>query len=78
MTRGAHAVLADALRLDLRCRTELAAELVRSIEEASDPDAAAAWNVEIRYRVAAIEAGTANLEPWEEVRRRFERKIRPR
>lgn len=75
MTRAAQAVLADALRLDPRARTELAAGLPGSIEGPSDPGAEAAWDAEIRRRVAAIEAGTGNLEPWKEVRRRIEREI---
>jgi len=44
----------------------------------SVPGAVAAWNAEINHRVTAIEAGTENLEPWEKVRRRMERKIRNR
>ena len=75
MTRAAQVVLADALRLDPRSRTELAAELLGSIEGPSDPDAEAAWDAEIRRRVATIEAGTEDLEPWEEARRRIERAI---
>ena len=75
MTRAVQAVLAEALRLDLQARAELAAELLGSIEGPSDPGAGAAWDAEVRRRVAAIEAGTENLEPWEEVRRRIERKI---
>ena len=75
MTRAAQAVLADALRLDPRSRTELAAELLGSIEGPSDPDAGAAWDAEIRCRVAAIEAGTESLEPWNEARCRIERDV---
>ena len=75
MTRAAQAVLADALRLDFQSRAELAAELLGSIDGPSDPDAEAAWNAEIRRRIAAVEAGTENLAPWEEVRRRIEREI---
>lgn len=75
MTRAAQAVLADARWLDPRARTELAAELLGSIEGPSDPGAEAAWDAEIRRRVAAIEAGTENLEPWNEARRRIERDI---
>ena len=75
MTRAVQAVPADAPRLDLRPRTELAAELPESTEGPSDPGAEAAWNAEINRRIAAIEAGTENLEPWEKVRRRIERKI---
>ena len=78
MTRAAQAVLADVLRLDPRSRTELAAESLGSIEGPSGPGAEAAWDAEIRRRVTAVQAGTENLEPWEEVRRRTERVIRNR
>ena len=75
MTKAAEAVLADALRLDPDARAELAAELLASLDGPADFDADAAWNVEIERRVAAIEAGTVRLEPWEEVKRRIEREI---
>ena len=75
MTSAVQTVLAEALRLDLQSRAELAAELLGSIEGPSDPDAEAAWHGEIERRVAAIEAGTEHLEPWENVRRRIEREI---
>lgn len=44
----------------------------------SDPGPEAACDAEIRCRITAIEAGTENLEPWEKVPRRIERKIRNR
>ena len=75
MTKAAQAVLADALRLDLNARAELAAELLASLDGPADADAEAAWNVEIERRVAAIEAGTVRLEPWEDVKRRIEKEI---
>ena len=75
MTKAAQSVLAEALRLDLDARAEIAAELLGSLDGPSDPDAEAAWNVEIERRVAAIEAGTVQVEPWEDVRRRIEREI---
>ena len=75
MTRAVPAVPADAPRLALRPRTETAAELPESIEGLSDPGVETAWDAEINRRGAAIEAGTENLEPWEKVRRRIERKI---
>ncbi|WP_082726455.1 addiction module protein [Limnochorda pilosa] len=40
-----------------------------------DPDAEAAWAAEIQRRVAALEAGTTQLEPWGDVKRRIEREI---
>jgi putative addiction module component (TIGR02574 family) len=75
MTKAVETVLADALRLDLDARTELAAELLASLDGPADPDAETAWAAEIERRVAAIEAGTTRLEPWEDVKRRIEKEI---
>jgi putative addiction module component (TIGR02574 family) len=75
MTKAAEAVLADALRLDLEARAAVAAELLASLDGPADPDAETAWAVEIERRVAAIEAGTVKLEPWEDVKRRIAREI---
>ena len=73
MTRAARAVLAEALRLEVDARAELAAELLASLDGPDDPDAEAAWALEIERRVAAIEQGTAQLESWDAVKRRIER-----
>ena len=73
--QGCEAVLADALKLDVEARAELAAELLASLDGPADPDAEAAWEAEIARRVAAIEAGTVKLEPWEDVKRRIEKEI---
>ena len=75
MTKAAEAVLADALRLDLDARAEVAAELLASLDGPSDPGAEAAWAVEIERRVAAIEAGTVKLKPWDDVKRQIEQDI---
>lgn len=75
MTKPAAAVLADALRLDLNARAEVAAELLASLDGPADADAVAAWAIEIERRVAAIDAGTAKLEPWGDVKRRIEKEI---
>jgi putative addiction module component (TIGR02574 family) len=75
MMKNAQTVLDDALRLDADARADVAAELLASLEGPSDPDAEAAWATEIARRVAAVDAGTAKLEPWESVRRRIEREI---
>jgi putative addiction module component (TIGR02574 family) len=75
MTKGAKAILAEALRLDTNERAEVAAELLASLDGPADPDAEAAWAAEIERRVAALEAGTVTLEPWEDVRRRIEKEI---
>ena len=75
MTKAAQVVLADALRLDLKARAELATELRGSLDGPADPDAEIAWAEEVERRVAGIEAGTAQLEPWEDVKRRIETEI---
>ncbi len=75
MVKTTEALLADALRLDPKSRAELAAELLASLDGPADPDAEAAWAAEIERRVAAIEAGTAKLEPWERVKHRIEKEI---
>ena len=75
VTKAAEAVLADALRLDLEARAEVAAELLASLDGPADPHADAAWALEIERRVAAIEAGSVKLEPWTDVKRRIEKEI---
>ncbi len=75
MSRATQSVFADALRLEPERRAELAAELLDSLDGPADPDAEAAWDVEIERRIAAIEAGTVKLEPWETVKRRIEKEI---
>ena len=75
MTDASKTVLADALRLDVDSRAELAAELMASLDGPAEPDAEAAWAVEIERRVAAIEAGTVQLEPWDDLKRRIEKDI---
>jgi len=75
MTKPMAAVLAEALRLDDVARAELAAELLASLDGPADPDAESAWDAEIERRIAAIESGAIQLEPWEHVRRRIEKDI---
>ena len=75
MRKPLTSVLAEALRLDQDARAELAAELLASLDGPADPDAERAWDVEIERRIAAIEAGTIRLEPWDEVRRRIEKDL---
>ena len=75
MTKAAENILAEALRLDVDARAEVAAELLASLDGPAEPDAEAAWAREIERRVAAIEAGAVKLEPWTEVKRRIEKEI---
>ncbi len=75
MSKPTAAVLAEALRLDVSARAELAAELLESLDGPADPDSAELWAKEIQRRVAEIEAGTVKLEPWSELKRRIEQQI---
>lgn len=47
-------------------RVQLAEELLATVQE-SDPEVEAAWEEEIRRRIAEIEGGTAKLVPAAEV-----------
>jgi putative addiction module component (TIGR02574 family) len=72
MTKPLTTVLADALQLDGEARAALASELLASLDGPADADAEQAWGEEIARRIEAIEAGTVELEPWDEVRHRVE------
>lgn len=75
MTKAAKAVLADALRLGPDERAELAAEVLASLDIPADEDAESAWEEEIRRRIAAIDSGAIELEPWDDVKSRIQREI---
>lgn len=75
MTKATEIVLADALRLDLKSRAELATELLASLDGPADPNAEAAWDAEIQRRVNAIETGAETLEAWEDVKHRIEKDV---
>jgi len=71
MIKATETVLAEALRLDVRARAEIASELLASLDGPADPGAELAWVVEIEQRVKALEAGTEPLESWNDVKRRI-------
>lgn len=71
MTKATEAVLAEALRLDVKARAEIASELLASLDSPADPGAEQAWAEEIERRVKALEAGTEPLESWDDVKRRI-------
>jgi putative addiction module component (TIGR02574 family) len=69
------AVLADALRLGPDERAELAVEVLASLDGPVNADGGSAWEQEVRRRIEAIDAGTVELEPWEDVKRRIEQGV---
>lgn len=54
-------LLAEALNLPVGERLRLAGELLRSVDDAEDEDAAEAWLAEIDRRSAALANGSATL-----------------
>jgi putative addiction module component (TIGR02574 family) len=60
--------LAEILRLPPEERAKLALELIRSLDEDPEPDAAHAWDAEIDRRAAEVEAGTAETMTLDEYR----------
>lgn len=71
MTKATETVLAEALRLDVKARAEIASELLASLDGPADPGAEQAWAAEIERRVKALEAGTELLESWNDIKRRI-------
>lgn len=61
-------VLTDILRLPADERARLATELIRSLDEHADPDAAEAWDAEIERRGAEVAAGNAETMTLDEYR----------
>ena len=75
MSNATETVLAEALRLDLKGRVRLVGELLASLDGPADPDVASAWAAEIKRRVADLESGSAELESWDDTKRRIARDI---
>ncbi len=58
---------AKAKTLPVEERTQLAQELLESVERDGDPEVQAAWETEIASRIAKYERGEGTLIPAEEV-----------
>ena len=62
-TQSQH-VLESALALPETERAQIAASLILSLNEKTDEDTDAAWDAEIRRRLASIDDGDVKLVPW--------------
>jgi putative addiction module component (TIGR02574 family) len=71
MTETAECLKAELALLPDADRAELAHFLIWSLDEGSDEDAEAAWDVELARRLAEIKSGRAVGRPAEEVFRRL-------
>ncbi len=68
MTNKGRDILREALRLSTRERAEIAGALLESLEPPPDAAVDRAWREEVRRRLEALDAGTVETVPWEQVR----------
>jgi hypothetical protein len=69
MNRDPASILEEALKLPTEARAAIAASLIFSLEEPVDPDAEAAWAVEIERRIHELDSGVVRPMSWPEARR---------
>lgn len=69
-------ILNAVLALPAEERARIAHELLVSLDEREDPDAADAWLDELDQRAQEVENGTAELEDWDTVRERLTQRWR--
>lgn len=77
MPKALEKVTKEAMDLPLRQRLALASVLLESAEAASDPDAEAAWDSEIRDRIREIDQGHVTGIDFAEVMQEAERRLAP-
>lgn len=68
MGRNVHELFQEAADLPDGDRAELAGMLIESLDGEPDPDVEVAWSEEVERRVRQVDAGEAELIPWEQVR----------
>jgi putative addiction module component (TIGR02574 family) len=68
LIRGGTDKLSELLGLPVEERAKLALELIRSLDDEPDADAATAWDAEIERRGAEVDAGTAETMTLDEYR----------
>jgi putative addiction module component (TIGR02574 family) len=64
-------LLNNALALPVRERAEIAHELLLSLDDGADADAAAAWVAELEQRANEVRWGSVATEDWSAVRARL-------
>jgi putative addiction module component (TIGR02574 family) len=69
-------LLAEALKLPVELRAELAGQLLRSLDEdnddASTEEIEASWAAEVQRRIEDLDSGRVKPVPWDEALRRIE------
>jgi hypothetical protein len=75
MTSRARDLLREVLKLDVKERAELAAEILASVDGEPEADVSAAWLEEIRRREERALGGMTTFEEWEDVRSHLEQQF---
>ena len=76
MTAKEKQLLSDAMRLSVKQRARLAAELIASIDGEEDEGAEEAWAAEVERRARRVVLGQAKGTEWSVVRARLSRKTK--
>lgn len=71
MTNRTHELFEEAMQLGPEERAKLTGLLIDSLDPGCDEGVEEAWAREIDRRLAEVEAGTAHLVSWEELRARL-------
>jgi hypothetical protein len=77
MSDKARALLREALTLPPKERADVAAELLASLDTATEDPASvqAAWATEVEWRARRVLSGESAGEAWEDVRDRIARRL---
>ena len=75
MRKSVAEIFTEATELDEKNRAKLSGLLLESIDSEADPDVEATWAAEIDRRSASVDDGSAELVPWEAVKRRSREKL---
>ncbi|MGH7310396.1 MAG: addiction module protein [Candidatus Rokuibacteriota bacterium] len=71
MARSARELFEEAMRLDPQERATLMRLLIETLDVESEEGVDDAWRVEIERRMAELDSGAVEAEPWEELRARL-------
>jgi putative addiction module component (TIGR02574 family) len=71
MAPEASELLSNALALPVRERARIAHELLLSLDDGADGDAAERWVAELEQRGREVRAGSVAAEDWETVKARL-------
>ena len=77
MPKALEEVTKEAMDLPRQQRLALAGFLLESADTASDPDAEAAWDSEIRDRIREVDEGRVTGIAYADVMREAERRLAP-